>query len=95
MVEGRHSIIKVKDQLTTVVELHDGRSAVLPYPGDMVESCHEFANSERHTNYKWLSPPPSPSLEALSPSFIEEAKSSNEFWSPVIEVIRVDGNFLS
>jgi hypothetical protein len=33
MVEGRHSNIKVKDQLTTVVELHDGRSAVLPYPG--------------------------------------------------------------
>ncbi len=38
MVEGRHSIIKVKDDLTTVVELYDGRSAVLPYPGDMVES---------------------------------------------------------
>ena len=52
MVEGRHSIIKVKDQLTTVVELHDGRSAVLPYPGDIVYSCHEFAILERHTNYK-------------------------------------------
>jgi len=24
--------------LTTVVELHDGRSAVLPYPGDKVFS---------------------------------------------------------
>ncbi len=52
MVEGRHTIIKVKDQLMTVVELHDGRSAVLPYPGDMVESCRKFAIGERHTNYK-------------------------------------------
>ena len=52
MVEGRHSIIKVKDQLTTVVELHDGRSAVLPYLGDMVEYCHELTILERHTNYK-------------------------------------------
>ena len=36
MVEGRQSIIKVKDQLMTVVELHEGRSAVLPYPGVLV-----------------------------------------------------------
>ncbi len=46
MVEGRHFIIKVKDQMTTVVELHDGRSAVLPYPvyEDLSSSRKESLN---------------------------------------------------